>query len=246
MTDDNHKIARIVRIVEDLAQKPVDKLTIMDLGCLHGEYSRTFAAMGAEVHAIEGRAENIAAGAEQNRQFPMLKVFEDDVRNLLDYSRQYDIILCLGLLYHMNHTSAVKLVHDMYAKCKSFVIIDTHVSLKQKNEWFSYHGRLFKERAKDPWSALGNETSFWFTLPSLLNLLADAGFTSVYQCHNPSEPDKPSDRVTLVAMKGAKPLRKMLPHRESKNKPYITQRWHYEVFDTFPELLKNMIRKVVG
>src|SRR5207245_1114369 len=61
-----------------------------------------------------------------------------------------------------------------------------------------------EQRAQALWSSLDNARSVWLTRPSLLNLFAHAGFTSAYECHNPSEPGKLQDRVTLVALKGRK------------------------------------------
>ena len=51
-------------------------------------------------------------------------------------------------------------------------------------------------------------TSFWFTRPSLVNILARAGFSSVYECFAPPHLNfgKPGlesrDRCTFVAIKG--------------------------------------------
>ncbi|MEP6819664.1 MAG: hypothetical protein ABJA18_09030, partial [bacterium] len=46
------------------------------------------------------------------------------------------------------------------------------------------------------------ETSFWFTRPSLFNLLARTGFTSVHTCQNPPAPRKGADSDTILAVKG--------------------------------------------
>jgi hypothetical protein len=59
-----------------------------------------------------------------------------------------------------------------------------------------------EEKKKKLWSSADNPKSFWLTKPSLNNLLSRVGFTSVYECHNPPEIDKPADRLTLVAFKG--------------------------------------------
>ena len=36
-----------------------------------------------------------------------------------------------------------------------------------------------EEREKALWAALDNDASFWFTAPSLMNMLASIGFTSL-------------------------------------------------------------------
>lgn len=60
-----------------------------------------------------------------------------------------------------------------------------------------------EEKAQNLWASLDNAQSFWLTRASLLNALAHAGFTSVFECHVPAEATKPADRITLVACKGA-------------------------------------------
>ena len=74
-----------------------------------------------------------------------------------------------------------------------------------------YHGSSYTEhsstttiddRLKSLWASLDNEKSFWFTRPSLWNLLSQVGFTSVHTCQNPAFPWQVSDRDTLVALKG--------------------------------------------
>jgi hypothetical protein len=96
-------------------------------------------------------------------------------------------------------------------------VFDTHVSINAKEvelyKGKKYYGRFFaehsanstqEERLAQLWSSLDNLRSFWLTKPSLLNLLAHSGFTSVYECRNPSVTRDTADRVTLVAIKGAK------------------------------------------
>ena len=51
------------------------------------------------------------------------------------------------------------------------------------------------------WASLDNETSFWMTKPSLLNLLRDVGFTTVCEVFRPASFFDFSDRLTLAAIK---------------------------------------------
>ena len=51
-------------------------------------------------------------------------------------------------------------------------------------------------------ASLDNERNFWLSRPSIYNLLRHVGFTSVYECHIPAEPNKPTYRITFVAIKG--------------------------------------------
>jgi hypothetical protein len=69
-----------------------------------------------------------------------------------------------------------------------------------------YRGREYTEPPGTAWSALDNATSFWPTLPSLVNALLAADFTTVLE---PTGPwlGWPPDRRVLVAKAGAERVR---------------------------------------
>jgi hypothetical protein len=82
-------------------------------------------------------------------------------------------------------------------------------SLQWKDK--KYHGIIHPEhssadsaemKSSPAWASLDNETSFWMTKPSLLNLLRDVGFTTVCEVFRPASFFDFSDRVTLAAIKG--------------------------------------------
>ena len=52
------------------------------------------------------------------------------------------------------------------------------------------------------WASLDNTDNFYLSRATLCNALSHAGFTTVYQCNIPAEPDKPADRIAFVAIKG--------------------------------------------
>ena len=105
---------------------------------------------------------------------------------------EFDVILCCGILYHLREHDAIRLVHRIYDACRAFVILDTQFSVAPKvtvaHDDKTYAGRIYREHypnkspaaiAEDVYASLDNMESFWFTVPSLLNLFADAGFSSV-------------------------------------------------------------------
>ncbi len=100
--------------------------------------------------------------------------------------------------------------------CKRALVLDTHVALLPSRTetygGFEYRGLQLVEhdpesspddRLAAAWSSLDNITAFLLTRPSVERLVARAGFTSVYECHVPAEPEKDLDRVTLLALKGS-------------------------------------------
>lgn len=214
------RLRRFVQAVCDAAGGSVDGLRVLDLACLEGMFSVELARLGARVVGIEGREANVAKArfAQETLSLENLEFHQDDVRNLSEerYGR-FDVILCLGILYHLNPPDVFSFVGSMASVCDGFTVIDTHAS-PVAAEYHSYDGREYAgkaytehalestagERLEAVWASLDNPTSLWITRPSLYNLLVDAGFTSVWECHSPRWMGMDEDRLTLLAIKGEK------------------------------------------
>ena len=217
------RLKRIVQIVHDLCDKPLSQCRVLDLGCLEGLFSIEFASHGAEVVGIEIREANIkkAIFCQAVLGLGNLTFLKDDVRNINPQSHgTYDAIICSGLLYHLPAADAIELVRTMFMMSRRLVVIDTHIALHPEesvvHEGHEYWGKPFREYTDDAppekrnsslWAAWANPTSFWFTRPSLINMLTRAGFSSVYECFVPAHINfgKPGiehrDRCTIVAVK---------------------------------------------
>jgi len=212
------RLRRITQTIADLAGKPWDQLRIVDLGSLEGLFALEFASHGARVLAIEGReANNVKARAtSQSRGLSGAEFITDDVRN---FSRErfgaFDVVLCSGILYHLPGEDGCRLIHSIADACTRLTIIDTHVGLNHDVAVTyadrSYHGVLYREHDQSDsaevklsrtWASLDNAASFWITQPSLLNLLRDAGFSSVFEVLRPKSFADYSDRLTFAAIKG--------------------------------------------
>jgi hypothetical protein len=127
------KLRRITQLVRDLTGRPIDRIRALDLGALEGLYGLELALAGSEVVFVEGRdasAEKIrftlrSLGIERG------KVYTQDVRELnLSTHGQFDVILCIGLLYHLELESVLRLLATMRDLCTGAVVIDTHVALE--------------------------------------------------------------------------------------------------------------------
>jgi Methyltransferase domain len=222
------------QLAADLTNRPLHGMRVLDLGALEGQYGIEFALEGAEVVFIEGRepsAQKIrfaldALGIER------ASVRTEDVRNLNRSEHgDFDVVLCIGVLYHLDQAGVFGLIRSMREVCTDLLVLDTHVA-REDDEiaqygrdkfWVDphklsaireievggqrYRGRDYVEadRQEDlpdsPWSSLDNVTSFWPTMPSLVNALRAAGFTTVLE---PTSPwlSWPPDRRVLVAKAG--------------------------------------------
>jgi len=265
---DEIKLRRIVQIISDIAGRPLEGLRVLDLACLEGLYAIELARHGARVLAIEGREANLekARFAKEVLSLDSLELVQDDVRNLSKEKHGYfDVVLCLGILYHLDVPDVFYFLEKIAQVCQGFTIIDTHVSATpEKFHLFKgrkYWGKTFREhstnstpeeRARELWMSLDNPTSFWFTRPSIYSVLSHLEFTSVYECHKPFEPNKPNDRITLLAMKGQRQTLISSPRMNAQpdeNWPeessyHGTEKQSGRLYNV-GRLLKNRIKKII-
>lgn len=220
-------VRRIIQLTCDLARQPLAGLRILDLACAHGEYAIELATRGAEVVGIEGRDEWLQFARNRQREFGLTNVefIHDDVRNLnKERYGEFDIVLCLGVLYHLDAPDGFELLSRIADVCRGFSIVETHVAMRadESREWRGrrYWGHPFVEhqpgttpeqKLKAMGASLDNDLSFWITQPSLCNALRHVGFTTVSDCRNPvayvlvgeqEEVKMWGNRVTLAAIKG--------------------------------------------
>jgi SAM-dependent methyltransferase len=213
------RLRRIVQIVSDVSNEPLANLRVLDLACLEGLYAIELARHGARAVGIEGRECSIEKARFVQKALeldPLLTLCQDDVRNLSrEKYGEFDVVLCLGILYHLDAPDVFRFVENIARVTTRFAVIDTYVSIASRDvrtyEGKSYWGReIFEhfpadsteQRLSRVWASLDNPKSFWLTERSLYNLLTACGFTTVYQCQVPSDVYKPADRITLVAVKG--------------------------------------------
>lgn len=216
---DEVKLRRVLQVVADTAGKPIESLRLLDLACHEGIYAIEFARHGAQVVGIEGREAHIqkATFVKDALSLNNLEIVQDDVRNLSEqkYGR-FDVVLCLGILYHLDVPDVFSFIEKIGEVCQDVAIIDTRVAFGPTKSYVhkgtEYWGHTIQEghkasdtqteKIKKYWASLDNLTSFHLSKTSLFSMLARVGFTSVYECYIPAEPTKPIDRITLVAIKG--------------------------------------------
>jgi 2-polyprenyl-3-methyl-5-hydroxy-6-metoxy-1,4-benzoquinol methylase len=216
---DEVKLRRVLQVVADTTRRPLESLRLLDLACHEGIYAIEFARHGAQVVGIEGRQAHIekARFVKEALSLNNLDIVQDDVRNLSEkkYGR-FDVVLCLGILYHLDAPDVFSFIERIGEVCQDVVIIDTRIA-PGPTESAMYRGTKYwghriqeghaptdtpADKIKKYWASLDNLTSFHLSRTSLYSLLGRAGFTSVYECYMPAEPAKPIDRITFVAIKG--------------------------------------------
>jgi SAM-dependent methyltransferase len=206
------RVARVARVVGDLTGTSLAATRIVDLACDEGNFAIELAAMGAaEVVGIEGRAEKLVAAnaAREARALTNLRFEAGDVRDVtLDSHGTFDVVLCLGILYHFDTPDVFSFARNLAGITTRYAIIETQVSLSKRRRaadgGHEYWGRSYPEDISMSGASLDNPESFWPTRASLLNLLQDVGFTTVAEVQVPIVPEVNvfRDHVMLLAAKG--------------------------------------------
>jgi SAM-dependent methyltransferase len=217
---DNYRTVKFLQLVQDVLRRPLGDLRVIDLGCGEGLYALEFAQHGAEVVGVEGRIPSLAKAEFCRRVFGLetLRFLHGDVRavNRADYGA-FDVVLCSGILYHLDQPAMFDFLKAMRHMCEGVLIIDTRIASTAEVE-VVYDGKVYRgskyrehvpgatetEKLADMGASLDNDESFWIVKHDLANALMDLGFTSVMECLAPVPWMLRKDRVTLVATAGRK------------------------------------------
>lgn len=229
----------LLQLASDLSHGEIGGLRVLDLGCEEGHFAVEFARHGAEVVAVDVREEHLrraeflaeATGAS-------LRTVRADVRELdLAALGEFDLVLCLGLHYHLDTPDLFDFFETLAHLCRGALVLYGNFSLApreaREHGGKRYHGAsVFEhpegspesERRRLGLASAGNPSSFWLTKPSLINLLADSGFTSVCEQLFPRGETWHADRVTLLAFRGAEPEVHAMPGARGAPRPRWPER----------------------
>jgi tRNA (mo5U34)-methyltransferase len=217
-------IHSVTQAVADVCRKPLEQLRVLDLGCHEGGYAVEFGLHGATVVGVEGRLKNVvkAQFIGETLGLQNVRFVHGDVRDISeDTLGRFDVVLCLGILYHLEAADAVRLLERCHSICDDVTVIRSAIGLsvntKTVVDGHDYRGRLYREDVRAQGASLDNPSSILPSRASLLNLLSELGYTSVVEILNPAVPtqDDARDSITVAALKGAHVPFRSLPEMDS-------------------------------
>lgn len=159
-------IRRMVRELE-----PVLNLsTALDAGCGLGFFSKILQDAGLDVHAFDGRIENIE---EARTRFPGISFVQGDVENPeIRKLGQFDLVLCFGLLYHLENPLLA--IRNLRALSRKSLLLES-MCLPDEKPWM-----LLRAEADLADQSL-SDLAFYATEGCLVKMLYRAGFAGVYR-----------------------------------------------------------------
>jgi SAM-dependent methyltransferase len=101
-------------------QDDIKLQTAVDVGCGLGHFSSFVANLGFKVLALDGRQENVI---EARRRFPGIEFLVADAEDHETRSLgKFDLVLCLGLLYHLENPFAA--IRNLFAMTGRIAILE--------------------------------------------------------------------------------------------------------------------------
>jgi SAM-dependent methyltransferase len=184
--------------VVDVAGKRWSDLRVLDLRCGEGGFALEMAKLGAEVVAVEGRAE-LAEKAEFARDALRLRnvsIDRGDIRRLsVEEHGFFDVVLALGVLDHLDAPAVFDVAKRLGSVCKGFALIEARLAPRARSAR-EFDGLVFRgvnDRSSH------DAPAFVLTRRSMLGLLGLAGFTSIAET---LDPEARQDAPCFLAFKG--------------------------------------------
>jgi tRNA (mo5U34)-methyltransferase len=145
---------------------------ILDIACNSGFYSFELTKRGATVIGIDNSYEDIVRAkfakkvlGQKNVNFEIINV--DDLET--EFSEKFDMVLCLGLLYHVNDP---KRLIQKVSKITDFAFFETIANVKSQS------AELIDDRSI-------TSDGYLPTIPWLIDSFKEAGFTKIEQITKP-------------------------------------------------------------
>lgn len=152
----------------------VNLQTAVDVGCGLGYFSGLLQSLGFDVTAVDGRQENAAEAA---RRFPSVTfrvVNAEDPQ--LSSLGTFDLVLCFGLLYHLENPFLV--IRQLHAMTRSVLLVEGMCVPAEKSMM-----ELLDESNVDDQGL--SYVSFYPSESCLIKMLYRAGFPFVYRLARP-------------------------------------------------------------
>lgn len=153
----------------DTIRSQVDLRSAVDVGCGVGYFSKFLVELGFQVVGVDGREENSAEG---RRRHPEITFLTRDVENpSLQAIGVFDLILCAGLLYHLENP--FRAIRNLYAITGKILFVESMCTPGSATTM-----QLLDESAIEDQGL--NFVAFYPTEASLVKMLYRSGFPFVY------------------------------------------------------------------
>jgi SAM-dependent methyltransferase len=209
----------------------------LDVGCGVGIFSEHLASYGCQVTAIDGREENIAEAQRRttaNVSFSVCDVEDTSVSR----AGQFDCVLCLGLLYHLENP--LRALRNIASLARHFLVVESVTAPGN-----DLKGVLYEEDERRNQGL--TYTALILTERCLVKVLYKTGFAHVYRVRTMPNHSQfhatlthRQRRTVLVASREAISSPLLSRVAEPHTKPYLWDRSYIGLIGS------RLVRRLLG
>lgn len=175
---DSSRAELVSALLAELKQ-PLGLKTALDVGCGLGYFSGLLCSLGLDVTGVDGRPENAEEAARRNPgvKFHTYNAEDPSLRTL----GKFDLVLCFGLLYHLeNPLFAIRHLHAM---TKKLLLVEGVIFPGDEPTMALIDEELHEDQGL-------NHLAFYPTEPCLVKMIYRSGMKHVYGLKTqPNHPD---------------------------------------------------------
>jgi len=199
------------------ARRRVDLAAAADVGCGFGHFSHLLLEAGLETTAVDGRRDNVE---EAKRRYPELRIAVEDVESAgMGALGVFDLVLCFGLLYHLENPFAA--VRNLAALTGRLLVVESVCAPGDEPATVMYEEDHDIDQALNYIAMIPTEA--W-----LIKAMYASGLSHVYRTIAPPDhpdfrrrPVKRRRRTVLVATHMPLELPMLVPAEEPRTRRYL-------------------------
>jgi 2-polyprenyl-3-methyl-5-hydroxy-6-metoxy-1,4-benzoquinol methylase len=156
-------------VLEDLHEN-VKIRSVADVGCGVGYFSGYLRALGFDVVGFDGRAAN---AEEARRRFPEIQFHTANVEDeSILRSSSYDMVFCVGLLYHLENP--MRALRNLSTMAKEILLIESYSTPDRQTAFYLREEPILEDQSLTYLALYPSESS-------LIKICYKIGFESVYR-----------------------------------------------------------------
>ena len=165
-------------ILRDLRERSLVQ-SVADVGCGVGHFSGFLRGLGFDVVGFDGRPGNVE---EARRRYPDIEFNVVDVEATSIGERGlYDLVLCVGLLYHLENP--MRALRNFLAMARKFLVIESYATPHRQTTFYLREESALEDQSLTSLALYPSESS-------LIKICYKVGFSAVYRfSHLPEHED---------------------------------------------------------
>lgn len=176
-------------VIGDIQQNGCEIQSAIDVGCGQGYFANVLNQLSLDVLGVDGREANTDAARSK---YPHIRFVAADVEDpAISKLGDFDLVLCLGLLYHLENP--FRALRNLEAITKHVLIGESRIAPSREPILVLYEEAQTEDQGLKNVALIPSETC-------LLKMLYSVGFRFVYLSrHLPDHPDFRSHLLTARA-----------------------------------------------